>query len=311
MVDLHTSLSLSIVIPTYNREQVLVDTISYLLAQVKAVDFFDDIIIIDQTAQHDKIVESQLNSWHNEGSIKWIQLAEPNLTKAMNEGLFTAESDIVLFTDDDIIPSADLLKSHIYAFLTQPDLTAVVGQVLQPNQIAEEIPYEPKGNILYRFLDFPFRCTKGCLVENVMAGNLSVNRQKAISIGGFDESFTPPVASRFETEFAKRVIANGGKIWFEPSASINHLQAKTGGTRSKGNFLKSASPMYAVGDYYYALRHGNGLEKIMYILIRPFRQIRTKFHLTHPWWIPIKLISEVRALYQALQLASKPPQLRN
>ncbi|MDB9304560.1 glycosyltransferase [Nodularia spumigena CS-591/12] len=310
MVDIYTSLSLSIVIPTYNREQVLIDTISFLLAQVKSLKLFDDLIIIDQTAQHDQLVEAQLASWHDEGCIKWIKLAKPNLTKAMNEGLFTAKSDIVLFTDDDIIPSADLLKSHIQAFLTQPDLTAVVGQVLQPKEIPEDIPYEPKGNILYRFLDFPFRSINGCWVENVMAGNLSVNRQKAISIGGFDESFTPPVASRFETEFAKRVIANGGKIWFEPSASINHLQAKTGGTRSKGNFLKSVSPIYAVGDYYYALRHGNGLERIIYILIRPFRQVRTKFHLTHPWWIPIKLISEVRAFYQAFQLLSKPPKLR-
>jgi hypothetical protein len=38
--------------------------------------------------------------------------------------------------------------------------------------------------------------------------------------------------------------------------------------------------------------------------------VRTKFHLTHPWWIPIKLISEARAFYQACQLASKPPQIR-
>ena len=303
------SLSLSIVIPTYNREQVLIDTINFLLPQVHSVNF-DNLIIIDQTVEHEPAVESKLLSLHNQGLIKWVRLSEANLTKAMNEGLYMTKSDIVLFTDDDIIPADGLLKAHIQAFEKQNDLTAVVGQVLQPKEIPEKLPYQPKGGDIYRFLDFPFRSTQDCFVENIMAGNLSVNRNKAITLGGFDESFQPPVASRFETDFAKRVIANNGKIWFEPSASINHLQAQSGGTRSKGNFLKSASPIYTVGDYYYALRHGHGLEKIMYILIRPFRQVRTRFHLRHPWWIPVKLIGEIRGFFQAYQLASKPPQLR-
>ena len=142
-----------------------------------------------------------------------------------------------------------------------------------------------------------------------MAGNLSINRQKVLAIGGFDEAFSPPVASRFETEFAKRVIAQGEKIWFESQASINHLQAKSGGTRSQGSHLTSASPIYGVGDYYYALRQGQGWERIWYIMRKPFREVRTKFHLTHPWWIPIKLVGEIRAFAQAYQLASTPPQL--
>lgn len=308
-MNLQTLLNISLVIPTYNREQILIDTISYLLQEIQTLDNFQEFLIIDQTSRHEKSVESQLQSWHDQGLIKWIRLVEPNLTKAMNLGLTQATGDIVLFTDDDIIPAPNFIKNHLNAHRSHPEVTAVVGQVLQPGESPEYLPYQPRGNTLFRYLDFPFRSTHSCFVENVMAGNLSVKRQQVLAIGGFDEAFSPPVASRFETEFAKRVIANHGKIWFEPTASIHHLQAKSGGTRSQGSHLNSASPIYGVGDYYYALRQGRGWERVWYILRKPFREIRTKYHLTHPWWIIPKLIGEMRAFSQACQLANKSPQL--
>jgi hypothetical protein len=61
-----------------------------------------------------------------------------------------------------------------------------------------------------------------------------------------------------------------------------------------------------VGDYYFALREG-GLGAVPYILWRPFRQVRTRFHLRHPWWIPVKLVSEIRGFLWALRLARRGP----
>jgi hypothetical protein len=142
-----------------------------------------------------------------------------------------------------------------------------------------------------------------------MAGNLSVNRARALAIGGFDENFLPPVAYRFESEFARRIIANGGHIWFEPSASIRHLRAQSGGTRSRGCHLTSMSPVHGTGDYYYALRCGCGWERICYLLKRPLREISTKFHLTHPWWIPAKLVGEMRAAWCGYGLWRRHPRL--
>jgi hypothetical protein len=142
-----------------------------------------------------------------------------------------------------------------------------------------------------------------------MAGNLCVNRKKALESGGFDERFGPPVAFRFETEFAKRMILRGGRIWFEPTASVQHLRAASGGTRSRGSHLVSASPLHGVGDYYYALRCGRGWDRVRYMLRRPFREVRTRFHLGHPWWIPVKLLGEVRALLMALRWYRCGPRL--
>jgi len=302
-------LTLSIVIVTYNREQVLVDTISHLLLQARDCPAFRELLVVDQTQRHEPSVDEALKDWSEQGAIRWARLAQPNLTQAMNFGLCHAHGEIVLFVDDDIIPGPALLDMHLAAHSQHSDAWAVVGQVLQPGERAEQLSYIPRGGRLRRYMDFPFRRTEGAFVENAMAGNLSVVREKAITIGGFDENFPPPVAARFESEFAKRLVGFGGKIWFEPSASILHLQATTGGTRSRGSHLSSASPIFGVGDYYFALRQGQGWEKWWYILRKPFREVRTRFHLRHPWWIPVKLLGELRAFTQAFALNAKGPQL--
>lgn len=302
-------LTLSIAIPTYQREQILLDTIGYLLKQSSLLPEFDELIVIDQTPSHGLEVGRQLEQWNKEGKIRWIRCEKPHLTRSMNLGLLEAASDIVLYTDDDVIPAEDWLAAHVASHREHPEAWAIVGQILQPGEQSEDIPYQPKGGCLTRYMDFPFRCTKDQYIENAMAGNMSVKRDKALGMGGFDENFLPPVASRFESEFAKRLVRSGGKVWFEPRASLHHLAASTGGTRSSGGHLTSMSPHHGVGDCYFAYRSGEGMEKLRYLMRRPIREVRTKFHLRHPWWIPVKLIGELRAQYQARRLIRRPPAL--
>lgn len=306
-----TGLTLSVVIVTYNREQVLVDTIDHLLAQAGDCEGFDELLVIDQSERHEPGTDDALSRWHAEGNIRWLRLPRPDLTGAMNLGLLQARSSLVLYVDDDIVPGPDLLAAHIGAHRAIPGLAAVVGQVLQPGQRPEALAYQPQGSHLRRYMDFPFRSTIPAFVENAMAGNLSLDRKKALAVGGFDENFGPPVASRFESEFAKRLVSTGQRIWFEPSASINHLACGSGGTRSAGSHLDSASPAYGVGDYYFALRWGQGWDCFSYCARRLFREVRTKFHLRHPWYIPVKLLGELRAIVQAKRLFRRGQKLRS
>lgn len=304
-----SGLSLSIAIVTYNRSQVLCDT----LEMVFALKGFDSdlvaVLVVDQTLDHPKIVKNRLESWHKTGQINWIRLAAPDLVGAMNIALLEAKSDLVLYLDDDIEPDEDLLINHTKAHQNKPDATAVIGQVLQPNQNPKELDYEPKHETLKAYMDFPFNSLQGRYIENAMAGNMSLKRAFAIDVGGFDERFIPPVAARFESEFAKRLIAAGRKIWFEPTASIKHLAVSSGGTRAKGSHLNSAQGYFGFGDYYFAMRHGSVSEWVRYSVRRFFREVRTKYHLRHPWYIPVKWLGEVRAFTAARKAVKKPPKL--
>jgi GT2 family glycosyltransferase len=143
-----------------------------------------------------------------------------------------------------------------------------------------------------------------------MGGNFSINRRLALDLGGFDENFVH-VAYRFEAEFAERVLATGRRIFFEPDASIRHLKAERGGTRSYGHHLTTIRPSHSVGAYYFLLRSNKVSRRLLNLLRRPFRAIRTKHHATHPWWIPVTLASEGMGLVWAVFLYFRGPRLLN
>jgi GT2 family glycosyltransferase len=292
-------LSISVVFPTYQREQVLVDSIHCVLKQsVQPAE----VLVIDQTPEHDAEVQRQLEEWSSKDAIRWIRLGEPSIPASMNLGLRAAKGDIVLFLDDDIQTGERLVAGHLDAYEEFPGATAVSGQVLQPGELAVPAIVDCPRSGLRADLAFPFYSSEGDWVSNVMAGNLSVRREAALATGGFDENFIG-VAYRFETDFARRLIRAGGKIRFDPRASIHHLRAPSGGTRSEGSHLTSASPRHGMGDYYFAFLYGNGAESWRYSLDRMFREVRTRFHLRHTWWIPVKLLGEARALIAGWRMA--------
>lgn len=295
-MKIHNVTNLSVVIPTYQREQVLLDTIRHLLGlnPVPA-----EIIVIDQTEEHEKETAQGLKELDESKQIRLIHVTCPSIPHAMNVGLKEASHDIVLFLDDDIIPSKNLIAAHARA-QTGEDFDIVAGQVLQPG----EKPLPAEG------ADFRFCSDRRQLIQELMAGNFSIKRKLAMELGGFDENFVH-VAYRFETEFAERALASGEKILFEPAASIRHLKVAKGGTRSYGNHLKTIKPSHAVGEYYYLMRSRRVRGRLTKILSRPFRAVKTKHHLHHPWWIPLTLISEFLGFIWALFLFIRGPRYIN
>lgn len=284
-------MSVTIAIPTYNRGDILVETIARLLTLDPRAS---EILIVDQTKSYDTAIESRLEAWSKSGSIQWIRLPEPSIPHAMNEALRVARSTIVLYLDDDIIPSGGLVAAHERAH--GEGTWAVAGQVLQPGEEPEHHAEAADD------LEFKFNHDEAQDVSNVMAGNLSVDRERALDVGGFDENFIG-AAYRFETDFAKRIVAAGGRIRFEPRASMRHLKIATGGIRAHGDHRTSANPAHSVGDYYFALHHVPRFWR--YARRRFVSNVATRFHLRHPWTIPAKMLSEIRGLLLARRLARR------
>ncbi|HEX6087657.1 MAG TPA: glycosyltransferase [Thermoanaerobaculia bacterium] len=301
-------MTLTIAIPTYNRGAILVETIERLLALTPRADA---ILIADQTKMHPPDVEARLRAWHERGDIRWLRLEQPSIPKAMNDALVAAATPLVLFFDDDIIPNADIAGAHLAAHAND-DVWAVAGQVLQPGEEphvgqASACPGQAEACPTLGGLSFRFNSSESCYVNNVMAGNLSVKRERALQIGGFDENFIG-AAYRFETDFAMRVTAAGGKILFEPRASLRHLQLSTGGLRSYGDHRTAPIPAHSAGDYYFALQHMPRFWR--YAARRIVQNVGTRYLAAHPWRIPGKLIGEWRGLLLARRLHRKGRRLR-
>jgi len=277
---------ITVAIPTYNRGAIVAETVRRLFELDPPPEA---IIVVDQSAEENK----PLAEWHRQGRIRLIRLDQPSIPHAMNVALLAAKTAVVLYVDDDVEPAPGLIAAHERAH-SDASIWAVVGQILQPGEEPQHFD-QPEDD-----LEFHFNHDTGCCVANVMAGNLSVKREHAIDAGGFDENFVG-VAYRFETDFALRIVAAGGKVWFSSEASLRHLKLATGGLRSYGDHRSSPSPAHSAGDYYFAIHHRAPL--LRYALRRLRRNVMTRYHLTHPWTMPTKLLGELRGWILARRLA--------
>lgn len=283
----------SVVIPTYRRDQVLLDTIEHLL---RAAARASEILVVDQTPRHAVGTERRLRKLDAEGSIRWVRLDRPSIPRAMNTGLARAKEEIVLFLDDDVVPEEGLVPAHARAH-NETGVAVVAGRVIQPWEV-DGAARDEDG--------FRFSSQRRARVTEFMGGNFSVKRSVALRIGGFDENFVH-AAYRFEADFADRARAAGGHILFEPAASVRHLKAAEGGTRAYGNHLRTAMPSHAVGEYYYLLRRWWLPGRLRRLIARPIAAVKTRHHLRRPWWIPVTLTAEMLALGWAALLALRGP----
>ena len=295
---------ISLAIPTYRRGEILLRTLD-LLARLDPPP--GEILVADQTESQPVEVERELRRMEAEGRIRIFRFSPPSIPRAMNRGLQEAKGSVVLYVDDDIVPATDLVGAH--AARQGGAHAAVCGQVLQPGETSDpEANRGPRGEGFRKDLEFRFCGTFETDVTNVISCNLSVDRKVALSIGGFDEQFLGS-AYRYETDFARRLLAAGRRILFAPEASVRHLRLPVGGTRSQGDHLRYPSPLHSVGDCYFALRHARGIEQAAYLFRRLFRETFNRHSLRHPWMIPIKCRSECRALVWARRLLREGPRL--
>jgi GT2 family glycosyltransferase len=277
----------SIVIPTLGREAVLLDTLRDLLALQEAAA---EILVIDQTPEHEAQTNAALAALDRLGHIRWLREPVPSIPAAMNRGLLEAGQDVVLFLDDDIVPGHALVRSHLAA-RESTGAHLIAGRVIQPWQ--SDAPEE-------RIDAFSFNSGRPAWIGEFMGGNFSISRELAIGLGGFDENFVR-VAYRFEAEFAHRYCAAGGRIYYAPAAWLRHLKASSGGTRTYGEHQTTWRPDHAVGDYYFALRTGNWRTFGQ----RPFRAVATRYHLRHPWRIPATVLAELTGMLWACALYAR------
>ncbi|MGE4070528.1 MAG: glycosyltransferase family 2 protein [Lysobacterales bacterium] len=277
-------LAVSVVVPTYQREQVLIDTARYLMA---ALADQGELILVDQTPQHEAEVAAQLQAWHDSGALRWLRRVQPSIPAAMNAGLLAARGAVVIYVDDDVIPDEGFIEAHLAAHRTHAN-AIVAGRVLQPWHVDGSAPLEGLAG------------SQAGPIAEFIGCNFSFPRALGMSIGGFDEQFVK-VAYRFEAEFGLRALRSGATIQFWPTASLTHLRAGAGGTRSYGDHLRTLRPAHSVGEYYYlfASRPSGWLGQAGR---RLFRSALTRHHLRHPWWIPATWISELAGLTWALRL---------
>jgi GT2 family glycosyltransferase len=213
----------AIAIPTYRREQVLLDTIASVLAECPGVP----LLVVDQTPTHEPQVAAQLASWASAGVVR-IVTQGPSLTKARNRALRELEADVVVFLDDDVVLAPGFLAAYREVF-AQSDVAAAGGRVRVP--AARAWPARPSWPMIrdYHYLDVS-GVQPIARVASVRGCNHAVRREAALAVGGYDETYDG-WALREETDLMLRLLWAGGRVAYVPGADLLHLEAPSGGTR--------------------------------------------------------------------------------
>jgi glycosyltransferase involved in cell wall biosynthesis len=293
--------TVSVVIPTYNREEVLIQTLDELL---KLAHRADEILVVDQSESHTVIVQNRLLTLERDGDIRWIRLSQPSIPNAMNVGTVNAKSDVVLFLDDDILIPCELVLEHAKEY-AEKSVNAVAGQVIQSWETALDIHESSFRDAQNQDPDaFRFNSSTRMEISRFSGGNVSFRAKDLIHTGGFDNNFAK-VAYRFEAECAERFTRLGKSIVFQPNASVLHLKELSGGTRSFGDHQTTITPSHSVGRYYYFLVVKNQHRRWTRFISSPFVACATRFHLKRPWYIPVTLVAELSGMLWASYLTLK------
>jgi len=243
-------MKVSIVIPTYNRNEILCRTIDNILTFESQ---YNELIIIDQTKEHDTQTRLYLDKLISNNKIKYKFIDYPNLPNARNAAIETAFGDIILFFDDDIEINKDTIPSHVSGFSEQ-DIGCVTGKVIiqntnqTGNKSLENIGAEKKiiKSFLFVFLRKKaayvghlgvlanFKGNKKLFSDTCIGCNMSFRKEVFKKCGIFDVKFSSN-AIREDTDMSVRLRRNGYKISYIPKAAIVHFMDNTGGTRAAEN----------------------------------------------------------------------------
>lgn len=259
--------TLSVVIPTLNREAVLCNTIRTLLAREADRPF--ELIIIDQSDSHEESTSRYLESLadrviHRRASYK-------NLPRARNEGLSLASGEIVVFIDDDVEVHPGFLSGHLAPY-ADSKVWMVTGPSPKPGEPIlarreisdddyERLFVDDKILLQVDFDHAPCSWAPGC--------NFSIRRHVAGAVGGFDENFKGNAIGE-DAEFCHRIKQHGGTIYYAGRAALTHLVTPDGGCRSDvgANYVR----MFAYNQNYFRRAIGRTWPSMLEWNLRSYRQ---------------------------------------
>lgn len=237
--------AISVAIPTYNREEVLINTIKDVLENQTFTNF--ELLIIDQSQSHDTKTQKYLNNITDK-RCRYFRVTPPNLTAARNFALKVAQAPYLLFLDDDVILDKNLLKVILETFDKKPDISAVAGRILQDG-------FPIKKDVLqfdeYAISHGVFTATQPGYTNSFPGGNHTIRVAEALAIGGYETRYRGN-AFREESDMAMRLHNSGYRIYFEPKASLLHLAAPYGGLRVKTHIYDN--PGFYKNELFFTIR---------------------------------------------------------
>lgn len=209
----------SIIVPLYNEEKVIVESIKSLLEL--NYSNYEIIIVNDGSTDRTREVAETLVGYQKGkfSDIKVSLIDKPNggKSQALNAGIHFSKAEIVLCMDGDSQLSPDSIRLAVRHF-SNPEIGAVAGNVKVLN----------RGNLFTDLqaleyiegLNMARSAQSFIRMVNIIPGPIGLFRKKAIEEAGYYASDT----FAEDADLTLKILANGWKIYYEPN-SISYTEA--------------------------------------------------------------------------------------
>ena len=210
---------LSVVLPTYQRAALLHECLCALAAS-NCTDF--EVVAVDDGSTDD--TGAVLRGHADKLPLTALtQASNAGPAAARNRGIQAASGNLILFIDDDVVVSPDLLAEHLRLHEQAADpLVCFLGRV----EWHPELTVTPFMQWLDRSgLQFAYDTwlREGPVDPPYAAfytANLSMRRELLVAVGGFDERFPYPAYE--DMELAYRLVQLGLRMEYRPGALAWH-----------------------------------------------------------------------------------------
>ena len=213
----------SVVIPSHNRAHSLERMLEALARQTVPPATFEVTVILDGSTDGSAAV---LERWQRGGplTVRWQWQPRQGQAAARNSGARLSAAPLLVFLDDDVIPSAGLLAAHL-RWHQQDTHVVVVGDapvVRRARPSWYDLIVWAWWTDEYHRRARPGR-TKG--YRDVCAGNFSVRRDDFWRAGGFDPAFRGYGGEDYD--LGVRLLRSGARLVIDSAALAHHEHAAT------------------------------------------------------------------------------------
>ena len=126
---MRSQIQVSVVIPTYNRKNSLLRTLSSLCAQSLSPEYYE-VIVVDDGSNYEAEEITKLGSPLD---INYIRQANQGATIARNHGAQKSNGEVIVFIDDDVTVSSETLESLAKA-CTRGNCTIATGMIFSRSE---------------------------------------------------------------------------------------------------------------------------------------------------------------------------------
>ena len=216
----------TVVIATRDRAELLKRTLAALGTQeLEGIDL--EVLIVDNgsTDRTREVVAEAAAIWPG---IVYLHEARPGKSHALNSALAHARGDLLLLTDDDVVPSKGWVQAFAQAF-GETGADFGVGRIFP---LWEVPPPRWMSEALHGVLAIPDGGARRQLLskgvhEEIMpiGANMAVRRAVIERIGGWNPDLGKlggTLRTGEDHEFALRMLAAGFTGVYEPTASVGH-----------------------------------------------------------------------------------------